>query len=655
MDEILTLEFKIPYHSYNDIFLPLIKRVADSTNVNGYVERKDRSIVIIAQGNEDNIKEFSDKLGEKLPFSIFMEESQISLKDNEEIYKDFIIKNDHLNILPLNLGLCRTCNLELFDKQNRRYMYPFISCNYCGPNYSFVFHYPYERENTIFRYFELCDKCKEESQSKESLRYRYPLISCYNCFIPIKYIKEEITGFNSNFVLKIFDKLSDDVINCEEVLIKTLNGFKKLSKSYMKNSTVIINNPTKITEFFYLSTKELNLLASIEKPTLKIQVRQEFKETQNYKLNYALVKFPDDPILLILSYFLSEKGLDFIYIKDFHQMLENKYIDFDIDIQNVQKDIKMYTAQNRYIIYSGDKGIIPSIIKTVKDIKKGFIYGNFGAIRIDKNEYLIDRKDKILTLKEHFPDIPLQENNNEPYKLATYSVIAENNLFDENLISIYLSYDKESVISVKKGKLKNVITILPIKKYLNIQNTINNIFKDISNYSENYTKLVEKYKKIFNLNYNQNETDKVQLGYGIGEILDTMANILFIEDIKSLALDYKSGRALKVDFELQQIDDNFYINWKPALASLMAYKLAGDGSDILAFSIVEGFAEFLEETVNKIASKFSIEKVILTGDYLSNTVLTGRLLKHLNRYDIYINKLLPTGDESLAFGGIFID
>lgn len=44
---------------------------------------------------------------------------------------------------------CRQCLGELFDPENRHYLYPFVSCSHCGPRYTIAEQLPYDRRNTV--------------------------------------------------------------------------------------------------------------------------------------------------------------------------------------------------------------------------------------------------------------------------------------------------------------------------------------------------------------------------------------------------------------------------------------------------------------------------------------------------------------------------
>ncbi len=67
---------------------------------------------------------------------------------------------------------------ELFDKKNKRYIFPFTNCTVCGARYSLIKDVPYDRERTSMDEFKLCKSCLEEYKNPFDKRYHAQTISC---------------------------------------------------------------------------------------------------------------------------------------------------------------------------------------------------------------------------------------------------------------------------------------------------------------------------------------------------------------------------------------------------------------------------------------------------------------------------------------------
>ncbi|WP_236618704.1 hypothetical protein [Lebetimonas sp. JH292] len=69
----------------------------------------------------------------------------------------------------------------MYDKNNRRFLYPFINCTNCGPRYTIIKNIPYDRINTSMKKFKMCEKCYREYTNPMDRRYHAQPISCYDC------------------------------------------------------------------------------------------------------------------------------------------------------------------------------------------------------------------------------------------------------------------------------------------------------------------------------------------------------------------------------------------------------------------------------------------------------------------------------------------
>ena len=86
-------------------------------------------------------------------------------------------------LLTPDAAICADCTKELFEADNRRNAYPFITCTNCGPRYSIIQRLPYDRSHTTMDAFQMCPNCKKEYREESNRRYFSQTNSCSDCRI----------------------------------------------------------------------------------------------------------------------------------------------------------------------------------------------------------------------------------------------------------------------------------------------------------------------------------------------------------------------------------------------------------------------------------------------------------------------------------------
>lgn len=83
--------------------------------------------------------------------------------------------------LPLDRVVCGKCRQEFHDASNRRYRYPLIGCNSCGPRFSILTSMPFDRESNALNCFGMCDECKREYEDVCDRRFHSQTNVCPRC------------------------------------------------------------------------------------------------------------------------------------------------------------------------------------------------------------------------------------------------------------------------------------------------------------------------------------------------------------------------------------------------------------------------------------------------------------------------------------------
>lgn len=173
-------------------FRPFIYKLANELQLKGFISNNISGVNIEVEGDENALNKFLLKLRTdkpKLAFINSLEYSKLDLKGSSEFR---IIESDSRGdpsafILP-DIALCDECLFEMFDPNDRRYLYSFINCTNCGPRFSIIESLPYDRLNTSMKYFEMCDDCRKEYEDPSDRRFHAQPIACPDCGPQVKII-----------------------------------------------------------------------------------------------------------------------------------------------------------------------------------------------------------------------------------------------------------------------------------------------------------------------------------------------------------------------------------------------------------------------------------------------------------------------------------
>lgn len=166
-------------------FRPFIYRLAKELDIKGWIINSSQGVFIEAEGNRETLEKFLKNIDTKKPKNSFIQSFEHTWLDAEG-YKTFEIRESKeagsktALVLP-DISTCNDCLEEIFDPQNRRYLYPFTNCTNCGPRYSIIADLPYDRYNTTMGEFEMCPECRAEYTDPLNRRFHAEPTACPNC------------------------------------------------------------------------------------------------------------------------------------------------------------------------------------------------------------------------------------------------------------------------------------------------------------------------------------------------------------------------------------------------------------------------------------------------------------------------------------------
>lgn len=166
-------------------FRPLAFRLARELGLSGWVRNTTQGVTLALQGQQSGILEFEQQIARKLPAHATIRRwtrrsLPLSRETDFRIAPSITSGSQGAEHLP-DLATCAACASEVLDPSDRRYRYPFTSCTDCGPRYSVLREFPYDRGNTTMRRFAMCPACQAEYENPEDRRFHSQTNCCAQC------------------------------------------------------------------------------------------------------------------------------------------------------------------------------------------------------------------------------------------------------------------------------------------------------------------------------------------------------------------------------------------------------------------------------------------------------------------------------------------
>src|SRR5208337_308567 len=166
-------------------FRPYIYRLATGRNLKGTIRNTTAGVTIEIQGPAETVQDFIDRLPTEAPPLARITNLTIhDLACNGD--QDFRIIHSHegeevRTLISPDVAICADCLREMFDPNDRRYLYPLINCTNCGPRFTIIRDIPYDRPSTSMATFTMCPACLEEYENPLDRRFHAQPNACWDC------------------------------------------------------------------------------------------------------------------------------------------------------------------------------------------------------------------------------------------------------------------------------------------------------------------------------------------------------------------------------------------------------------------------------------------------------------------------------------------
>jgi len=310
-------------------FRPYIFRKAKEYHLIGSVKNTGNGVEIII-----NDKDFIQKLADLPPLAKLSQYSVEQVKTKKR-YVDFTILKSVASRgetgLPADIFLCADCEKELRDKKNRRCDYYFITCTNCGPRFTMIEDYPYDRPFTSMNEFKMCAQCKQEYIDPMNRRYHAQTIACKDCGPRLRLLRDarDISGHSDRETIRKAVRL---IQSGRIVSVKGVGGFhtislcadenvlmvRKLFHRPDKPYAILVKDVKMAEKIAFISRKEKELLKSPQRPivVLKKKKRNMYSKVSELDtigvmlpytgLHFLLFDYIDEPLVLTSNNFPGE-------------------------------------------------------------------------------------------------------------------------------------------------------------------------------------------------------------------------------------------------------------------------------------------------------------------------------------------------------------
>ncbi|MBF0546621.1 MAG: carbamoyltransferase HypF [Candidatus Riflebacteria bacterium] len=308
-------------------FRPAVYRFALERGISGWIQNNGNGVSILASGNSEQIASFEKDILTGIPFPAKIDEIKKSRIFPHEKYSGFQIiaselSNSQTNaIIPPDLATCKDCLQDIFDPDNRRYLYPFTNCTNCGPRFSIIESIPYDRHRTTMKSFTMCPECNSEYSNPANRRFHAQPNACPECGPIVRLLDKrgrEITRGNSAV------KSTSDLLKQGEIIaLKGIGGFqllvdarneeavRKLRTRKMrpgKPFALMFPDIDQVAEVCILSDLEKSVLLSPQSPIVLLEQKQNDIIASNVAPNLSVLgaMLPYSPLHhILLSYFVN--------------------------------------------------------------------------------------------------------------------------------------------------------------------------------------------------------------------------------------------------------------------------------------------------------------------------------------------------------------
>ena len=296
-------------------FRPFVSRAAETCGVLGTVANKGSYVDVYAKGENEQLDKFLNIIKHEPPErSVILEIdaadcdadfafTSFDIIESEKEYGDIFVSPD--------IATCDKCREELFDKNNKRYLHPFINCTQCGPRLTIMDTMPYDRVRTTMADFPMCKDCAAEYTDPLTRRYDAQPVCCNDCGPEVYIIGTDLKGGAA------ITETRRQIMNGKIVAIKGIGGFhlccdakneeavkrlRKLKNRPMKPFALMMRDIETVKRECIVKAEQEEYLKGWQKPIMLLEKREDTTLSDNIAPENltVVVMLPYAPVQMLL-------------------------------------------------------------------------------------------------------------------------------------------------------------------------------------------------------------------------------------------------------------------------------------------------------------------------------------------------------------------
>ena len=422
-------------------FRPFIYRLATQNGLKGWVVNRNDGVVVQVHAEAETLQQFISQIRAYAPEASRIRSIDWKESDEEQAGDFHIISSEdrtrEITDISPDIAVCDQC-LEDMRRQPHRIQYPFINCTHCGPRFSIVRDLPYDRPNTTMSSFRMCRVCQEEYQDVNDRRFHAQPVACNRCGPAYEYYQQ---GRIIRDISKILSQVAGALEKGKIIGVKGIGGFHLMCDASNEKSVARLRRIKKrdarpfacmmadletASEYAHIDEQEARSLTCWRRPIVLLRQKKTLAPSVNGPLNTMGIMLPymplhhmlfsetDLPALVMTSANFSQEPLIADNASAYHKLGRHAdaFLFHDRSIHNRVDDSLVHVIDGQEHLLRRSRGYAPEPILLQRQVE-----GILAAGAELKNTFCLGRGEQAI-MSQHIGDL----KNHDTYDFYTQNI-----------------------------------------------------------------------------------------------------------------------------------------------------------------------------------------------------------------------------------------